>query len=77
MVVSQYIGSRDEKNGNLSAGQLVMIASVFSVAVMTLSLVLNRQLLRLLFGEVDQDVMESLRDLSEDIRVLLSGDRCL
>ena len=59
VVVSQYIGSRDEKNGNLSAGQLVMIASVFSVAVMTFSLVLNRQLLRLLFGEVDQDVMEA------------------
>ena len=59
VVVSQYIGSRDEKNGNLSAGQLVMIASVFSVAVMIFSLVLNRQLLRLLFGEVDQDVMEA------------------
>ena len=59
VVVSQYIGSRDEKNGNLSAGQLVMIAAVFSVAVMILSLVLNRQLLRLLFGEVDQDVMEA------------------
>lgn len=59
VVVSQYIGSRDEKNGNLSAGQLVMIAAVFSVAVMIFSLVLNRQLLRLLFGEVDQDVMEA------------------
>ena len=59
VVVSQYIGSRDEKNGNLSAGQLVMIALVFSVAVMIFSLVLNRQLLRLLFGEVDQDVMEA------------------
>ena len=59
VVVSQYIGRRDEKNGNLSAGQLVMIAAVFSVAVMIFSLVLNRQLLRLLFGEVDQDVMEA------------------
>ena len=59
VVVSQYIGSRDEKNGNLSAGQLVMIAAVFSVAVMIFSLVLNRQLLWLLFGEVDQDVMEA------------------
>ena len=59
VVVSQYIGSRDEKNGNLSAGQLVMIASVFSVAVMIFSLALNRQLLRLLFGEVDQNVMEA------------------
>lgn len=59
VVVSQYIGRRDEKNGNLSAGQLVMIAAVFSVAVMIFSLVLDRQLLRILFGEVDQDVMEA------------------
>ena len=59
VVVSQYIGSRDEKNGNLSAGQLVMIAAVFSAAVTVFSLALNRQLLRLLFGEVDPDVMEA------------------
>ena len=59
VVVSQYIGSRDEKNGNLSAGQLVMIAAVFSAAVTVFSLALKRQLLRLLFGEVDPDVMEA------------------
>ena len=59
VVVSQYIGSRNEKNGNLSAGQLVMIAAVFSAAVTVFSLALNRQLLRVLFGEVDPDVMEA------------------
>lgn len=59
VVVSQYIGSRDEKNGDLSAGQLVMIAAVFSAAVTVFSLALNRQILRLLFGEVDPDVMEA------------------
>ena len=59
VVVSQYIGSHDEKNGSLSAGQLVMIAAVFSTAAMIFSLALNRQLLRLLFGEVDRDVMEA------------------
>lgn len=59
VVVSQYIGSRDEKNGILSAGQLVMIAAVFSAAVTVFSLALNRQLLRVLFGEVDPDVMEA------------------
>src|SRR5699024_10690956 len=57
VVESQYIGSRDRKTGNLSAGQLVMISAVFSAAAMILSLIFNRQLLRLLFGEVDQDVM--------------------
>lgn len=59
VVVSQYIGSRDSKKGSLSAGQLVMIATVFSVAVMFFSLACRRQLLRLLFGEVEQDVMEA------------------
>lgn len=39
VVVSQYIGSRDEKTANLAAGQLVMISAVFSVAVMIFSLV--------------------------------------
>ena len=34
-----------------------MISAVFSAAAMILSLIFNRQLLRLLFGEVDQDVM--------------------
>ena len=59
VVVSQYIGSRDKKNADLSAGQLMMIAVVFSVAAMLFSLILNRPLLRLLFGEVDRDVMEA------------------
>ena len=59
VVVSQYIGSHDEENGSLSAGQLVMIAAVFSTAAMIFSLALNRQLLRLLFGEADRDVMEA------------------
>ena len=59
VVVSQYIGSRGEKTANLAAGQLVMISAVFSAAVMIFSLVLNRQLLRLLFGEVERDVMEA------------------
>ena len=36
-----------------------MAAAVFSVAVMVFCLVLERQLLRLLFGEVDGDVMEA------------------
>ena len=52
VVVSQYIGSRSRERGSLAAGQLVMVAMVFSVGAMVFSLVLNRSLLRLLFGEV-------------------------
>ena len=59
IVVSQYIGSRDQENGNLSSGQLMMVSAVFSIILMVFVLILNQQLLRLLFGEVDQDVMEA------------------
>lgn len=59
VVVSQYIGSRDRESGSVSAGQLMMISVVFSVIVMIFSLVLNRQILRLLFGEVEQEVMDA------------------
>ena len=59
IVVSQYIGSRDQENGNLSSGQLLMASTVFSLFITAFVLVLNRQLLRLLFGEVEPDVMEA------------------
>ena len=59
VVVSQYIGSRSRERGSLAAGQLVMVAMVFSVGATVFSLVLNRSLLRLLFGEVEPDVMEA------------------
>lgn len=59
VVVSQYIGNKDRKNGNFSAGQLVTISTVFSVVIMVVVLIFNRQLLRLLFGEVENDVMNA------------------
>ncbi len=59
VVVSQYIGSRDRKNGCLSASQLVMISLVFSLVMSAAVLVWNRSLLRLLFGEVEPAVMEA------------------
>ena len=59
VVVSQYIGNRDRENGCLSSSQLMMISGVFSVVVMGAVLLLNRQLLRLLFGEADPEVMEA------------------
>lgn len=59
VVVSQYIGSRDSENGCLSAGQLLMISLVFSLTMMTVLILLNRSLLRLLFGEVEPAVMEA------------------
>lgn len=59
VVVSQYIGNKDRENGNFSAGQLVTISTVFSFVIMVVVLIFNRQLLRLLFGEVENDVMNA------------------
>lgn len=59
VVVSQYIGSRDEEQGKLSCGQLMMTATVFSLFMMAVALIWNRPLLRLLFGEVEPEVMEA------------------
>ncbi len=33
IVVSQYIGSKDQGNGNLSSGQLLMASTVFSLFI--------------------------------------------
>lgn len=59
VVVSQYVGSRNRKNANDSASQLLMIATVIALVFMGVSLIWKRQLLGLLFGRVDEDVMDA------------------
>ncbi len=57
VVCSQYIGKKMPKRARLSAGQLMFIMIVTSGAVMLLVLCSYRQLLRLIFGQIDADVM--------------------
>ena len=59
IVVSQYIGSQDRENGNLSGGQLMTASVVFSLVITGGVLLFSRPLLRLLFGEVEEEVMEA------------------
>ncbi len=59
IVVSQYIGSQDRENGNLSGGQLMTASVVFSLFITGFVLLFSRPLLRLLFGEVEEEVMEA------------------
>ena len=55
IVVSQYIGNKDEKRMVLSSSQLLMFSIVLSILV----LIFNKQLLGLLFGKVESDVMKA------------------
>lgn len=57
VVVSQYIGQKDQKNIHTSASQLVMITTVLSVILMLLVFLFHRPLLHLLFGKVEEEVM--------------------
>ena len=59
VVVSQLIGKKDKENGNLAAGQLVMISLTTSLVLMGLTLVFNQQILAWLFGKVEAEVMQA------------------
>ena len=57
VISSQYIGRRDGKNARRSAAQLYTVLAVSTVTVMLLTLMLCRPILRLVFGQIDDDVM--------------------
>lgn len=57
VIISQYIGGKNKKAASHSAGQLLMISTVISMIMAALILVFRTQLLRLLFGKIEADVM--------------------
>ena len=59
VVVSQYIGSRQKENAGESAGQLLMFSTVFSAVIMVVILIAGRSMLSMLFGRVEEDVMQA------------------
>lgn len=59
VVISQYIGRRAMEDAGKSASQLLLFSVVFSVVVSVLVLFGSEQLLRLLFGRVEPDVMKA------------------
>lgn len=59
VIISQYIGSQNPKAASRSAGQLLMISTVLSTAMAVPILLFRTQLLRLLFGKIEADVMSA------------------
>ena len=59
VIISQYIGSGDERRASMASGQLLMISCVISVVLSGLILIFSHGLLRVLFGRVEQDVMDA------------------
>ncbi len=58
-MASQYTGREDRENGVTAASQLLMITVLISAALMGVSVLFRSQLLSLLFGRVEPDVMKA------------------
>lgn len=59
IICSQYIGSGNKKESNRAAGQVVLTVMVISLSIMALFLLGGERLLRLIFGAVEDSVMEN------------------
>lgn len=59
VVISQYLGNMDRNKASKAATQLITVAMVIALGFMILSICGNKQILRLLYGSIEEDVMES------------------
>ncbi len=61
VVAAQYLGHKDKENAKKAANQLVLTVSVLSILLMTISLVANRGILHLIYGDLDPAIMKYAR----------------
>ena len=59
VVSSQFLGAKDRQKACQAAGQLLFISFVLSVLITAVILFLKTPLLRLLFGKIENDVMQA------------------
>ena len=59
VIISQYIGNKDQKAASQASSQLMLISVLISVILSALILVFRQPLLQLLFGRIEPDVMRA------------------
>jgi putative MATE family efflux protein len=59
VVISQYLGRKDAKNACGSARQLVYIGIIISIILMVFTIFTRRLILKTIFGNITDDVMQS------------------
>lgn len=59
VVISQYIGNQNSDMAGKSSSQLLMFSGLFSVVIAAAVLIGNENMLRLLFGRVEPEVMNA------------------
>ena len=59
VVVSQYLGAREQEHANNSSGQLILLSALLGAAVGLFCFVLARPMIRLCYGSIDADVLDA------------------
>ena len=59
VVVSQYLGAKEQKHANASSGQLILLSALLGVGVGVFCFVLARPMIRLCYGSIDADVLDA------------------
>lgn len=59
VIISQYVGGKDRDHAGESASQLLMFSTLFSIVIGVEVLIGNEAMLRLMFGRVEDSVMEA------------------
>ncbi len=59
VIISQYVSRKEEENAGEAASQLLSFSTVFSLAVALIVLAGNEMILRMMFGRVEDSVMEA------------------
>jgi putative MATE family efflux protein len=59
VVVSQYIGRQQHTNSRTAAKQLIYCVTVISVLLMLMAVALHRPIIRLFYGNIENDVMDA------------------
>lgn len=62
IICSQYLGRKERGNAILAGQQVFLVAITLSVAIMVVFLLFRRQLLVLIFGQVEQSIMNQAMD---------------
>ena len=58
VVVSQFLGAREQKEADASSGQLLLLSGVFGLLVGAFCFVFARPMIRLFYGAIDADVLD-------------------
>lgn len=61
VIVSQYLGNKEQENANRAAGQLMVGTVLISALVCVICAGFNRLILHLLYGLAEESVLQALR----------------